>query len=124
MRSDIDSKLHESLIQWNWRHTKGNQDSHSGPLYKWEKLNFECYQSAKERWYLDQDPTQQPAPKNKLGNDFWRLYSDVTITATSKQEHNQGIKISTKLSYSIYIPPPPYCTSRTRYTILMKTAII
>lgn len=48
--SAIDHRLEKSLLEWYWRHVKGHQDNHVGPLDRWASLNVECNTAAKERW--------------------------------------------------------------------------
>ena len=45
--SDIKHKLKVSPIQWFWRHIKGHQDDHLGPLDRWYSLNVICAKVAK-----------------------------------------------------------------------------
>eukprot|EP00957_Ditylum_brightwellii_P019109 1438813-Ditylum_brightwellii.AAC.1 len=69
----IDTILQRSKITWYWRHVKGHQDDHHGPLDRWSTNNVEMDHAAKTRVDLDvlAGNTQYPG---KLNRERWSLH--------------------------------------------------
>ena len=91
--SAIDAKLKRSQIQWNWRHVKGNQDDQVGTLYRWASLNVKCDTASKKIWF-QYKANNQHITRHKVENEICRLYSNVPISSTRKQNTDQGKNIS------------------------------
>eukprot|EP00957_Ditylum_brightwellii_P068418 5194624-Ditylum_brightwellii.AAC.1 len=61
--------INSSPITWHWRHVRGHQDDHFGPLDRWASLNVECDNAAKAR--RDYDILHAPGVQDEIAGEMW-----------------------------------------------------
>ena len=93
MLSEIDAKIQQSQIKWNWRHVRGHHDDQFGPLEIWAILNIECDTAVKQIWDHDQENLRLHTIIHKLEKEVWRIYSNIPINDTGKQKIHLGKNI-------------------------------
>eukprot|EP00957_Ditylum_brightwellii_P055456 4201564-Ditylum_brightwellii.AAC.1 len=69
----IGTIIQRSKITWYWRHVKGHQADHQGPLDRWSTINVEMDHAAKTKVDLDILAGNKPYP-GKLNKERWSLH--------------------------------------------------
>eukprot|EP00957_Ditylum_brightwellii_P203766 15336111-Ditylum_brightwellii.AAC.1 len=64
--------INSSPITWHWRHVRGHQDNHFGPLDRWASLNVKCDNAAKAR--CNYNILHPPGVQDEIAGEMWRLY--------------------------------------------------
>ena len=107
--SGINHKLQESPIQWFWRHIKGHQDDHLGPLDRWASLNVTCHTAAKHQWETDQQNSLSMHQNSFLQGKMWHLFTDSPTDPTSGKRllHMGGVSTNMRerMEEAIFGPP-------------------
>ena len=76
--SAIESIALELPISIKWRHVDGHQDdSRIGPLDRWEALNCEMDQAAKDRWHRS---ASSHVPFFEIDGTLWDFFIDVDVS--------------------------------------------